>query len=82
MHREVYEHFTNNMPPVDSPIIIQVHGHHRYVTAEGLLILDYADDPVQVQVSRPAHIERKGDDMQYQAKDGSMYLGRFPWTHK
>lgn len=34
MHREVYDHFNNNLPPVDSPIIIQVHGHHRYVTAK------------------------------------------------
>lgn len=79
---DVYEHFNNNLPPVDSPIIIQVHGHHRYVTADGLAIVDYADEPVQVPVSRPAHIANKDGEMEYTAKDGSKYVGRFPWTHR
>lgn len=81
MNMDVYDHFNNNLPPVDSPIVIKVHGEHRYVTPEGQLIIDYADDPVQVHVTRPSFIARKDDDMQYVAKDGSMYLGRFSWTH-
>ncbi len=78
----LYEHFNTNLPPVDSPLVIQVHGEHRYVTSDGQQIVDFADDPVQVEVYRPAHIEQKEGEMQYTAKDGSMYLGRFPWTHR
>lgn len=81
MCKEAYDHFNHHLPPVDSPLIIQVQGHHRYTTPEGVLVHDYTEEPVQLRVSRPAHIERKGNDMQYQAQNGLMYEGRFPWTH-
>lgn len=81
-----YEHFNSSghLPPVGSPLIIKVEGKYRKVLEDGTELGSLEKmftGPYQAKVTRIAHIARRDDEMSYQGEDGSIYFGRFAWTH-
>lgn len=86
MDLEQYEHFNSSghLPPVGSPLIIKVEGEYRMFNDDGeeaSRLEKMLTPPHKKRVTRVAHIERRDDEMSYEADDGSVYFGRFAWTH-